>query len=148
MGWRRRHGNPDKNQAVIFDLVRDLPASVVITTGVGKGFPDGVIGFQGMTVLAEIKNDEAGGSLEESQTRFMQEWRGGPLIVASDGGKLVQQLIDLDRRTPPVRGVPNTWRQTENEEAQAVILKCLEAAKGLIVDMHDLPGLILKLRNG
>lgn len=152
MGWaRRRYGNPDQNQQDIVDLVRGhLPASVENTTGVGDGFPDLVVGFQGLTVLVEVKKPERGRGgrkkalqLRDSQEKFVREWRGGPVLAVDEGIDLVQQLIHLDTITPPVRGASDRFTAGTS---QAILADCLEAAKGLVVDADDLPALIRKLR--
>lgn len=143
MSYRRRYGNPDRNQQPIFDLVRDLPASVQNTTVVGDGFVDGVLGFQGLTVLVEIK--KPGGKLEKNQEDFAKEWRGGPVLLADSGESLVRQLIDLDVRTPPVRGIGQRWGAKTAKQQEAVLQACMAEAKGLIVDEYDLPSLIRKL---
>jgi len=108
MAWRRPYGNPDKNQGPIVEDLRSLPASVTITTGVGRGFPDLVIGWQGITVLGEVKRrpkriTPAVLELRESQEKFRREWRGGPVIEITDGLQAVQDLISMDCRTPPAR---------------------------------------------
>ena len=138
-GGRRRFGNPDTTQQDAVDLVRrTLLATVAVTTGVGGGFFDNVIGFQGLTVLAEMKTP--GGALRPSQERFIREWKGGPLVVADSPELLVRQLIELDRRTPPVRGIPKRFT------SDALILECMKAAEGLILDNDELPALIRQLR--
>ncbi len=140
MGWRtRRYGNPDRNQQTIVDYVRGLVASVENTTGVGKGFPDLVIGFRRLTVLAEIKRQGRKADLRESQEDFNARWQGGPILLADSGDDLARQLIDLDRRTPPVRGVTDRWQAGT---AQAILADCLEATGGAVTDPDGLPAFI------
>jgi hypothetical protein len=150
MAWGRRaryrYGNPDQGQEEIISLVRDLPASVHVTTGVGGGYPDLTVGFQGLTVLVEVKRPDGKPSqrkLRDSQDRFLATWRGGPVLKIDNGMDLVQQLIHIDRRTAPVRGATDRF---EPGTAQAILADCLAAADGLVVDADDLPGLIRKLR--
>ena len=54
----RRRGRVDENHTAIVDLLRGFGCSVVSTAGVGDGFPDVVVGFQGVTHLIEIKDGE------------------------------------------------------------------------------------------
>lgn len=108
---RRRFGNPDRNQKPIVQDLRRLPASVAITTGVGGGFGDIVVGFQGITVIGEVKRNPkrvtpATVALRESQDKFRAEWRGGPILTFTDSAQAIQELISLDCRTPPWRQVP------------------------------------------
>jgi len=141
MPWgRKRYGNPDDNQDGIFGTIRPLPATVVNTTIIGEGFTDAVVGFQDMTILLEVKRPGKKNALRPSQEKFRREWRGGPILTVDDGADAIQQLINLDRRTPPVRG------RLKPDAAQQVLTQCLAAAEGLVVDEHDLPGLIRKLR--
>lgn len=105
MARRHRYGNPDGNQQGIFDFAaKRLGAEVRNTTAVGRGFPDGVIGWHGLTVLAEVK--QPGGKLRKSQEDFVRVWRGGPVLTVDSGESLLTQLLALDIRTPPVRGLP------------------------------------------
>ncbi len=147
MGWggrkRIRYGKPDQGQQDIVDLVRDLPATVVNTTIVGDGFVDLVVGFQALTILAEIKKPGAKPKRQDNQEDFARTWRGGPVLLANDGHELVQQLIHIDRMTPPARGASDRFRK---DTSQAILADCLAAADGLVVDADDLPGLIRKLR--
>lgn len=113
MGWaRRKFGNPDKNQPDILAFARNRLGvrkdSAVVTTGVGGGFPDTVLGFHGLTVLVEVKGKD--GKLSPSQVAFMAAWDGGPVLVVDSAEDLFHQLIDLDRAVPPVRGLPADWR--------------------------------------
>jgi hypothetical protein len=106
MGWggRKRYGNPDRNQQPIVDLVRAMGGTVEITTGVGDGFPDLVIGWRGLTILVEVKKPgkaAASTRLRESQDLFRVRWTGGPVLDVETATELVQKLIDLDVRTPP-----------------------------------------------
>lgn len=158
MSWARRHGrygNPDANQQEIVDHATGvLPElSVENTTGVGGGFVDLVLGFRALTVLVEIKKPitakkprkikSATDQLRGSQQDFRRTWRGGVVLDIDNGPDLVQQLIGLDRRTPPVRGASDRYQAGT---AQAILADCMAAAKGLVVDPDDLPALIRKLR--
>ena len=68
----------DLNQSAIVRALRKAGATVVITADVGGGFPDLVVGWNGVTYLVEVKNRT---KLSESQQSFIERWRGGPIIV-------------------------------------------------------------------
>lgn len=69
----------DRNQPDIVAALRKMGASVTTTHMVGHGFPDLVIGFRGVTLLAEVKNGEAG--LTEDERAWHAAWRGQVVIV-------------------------------------------------------------------
>ena len=56
-----------------------MGASVVDTADVGDGFPDLVVGYQGRTLLLEVKGPQ--GRLRASQEAFCRRWRGGEYRV-------------------------------------------------------------------
>lgn len=96
MFGRRRYGKPDQNQQPMVDLVRKrLGAAVVITTGVGDGFVDLVVGWRKLTILVEVK--KPGGKLQQNQVDFRDTWPGGPIIAVQSAEELVAGLIMLDR---------------------------------------------------
>lgn len=74
---------------------KHLGAVVVITTGIGGGFVDLVLGWRGMTILAEVKRP--GKKLDPDQVDFRDTWPGGPIIRADSAEDLVAQMILLDR---------------------------------------------------
>lgn len=74
-----KHGKVDANQAEIAEALRRCGASVVSLADVGGGVPDILIGFRGMTYLAEIKT--AHGQLNELQQEWHAAWRGFPVLV-------------------------------------------------------------------
>ncbi len=82
---RAQYGNPDANQAEIVDALRQVGASVAITSGVGRGFPDLVVGRHGVTYLVEVKpgdaKDKRQRRLRPSQEEFKATWRGRPVAV-------------------------------------------------------------------
>ena len=98
---QRRGGNPDANQAGIVDLARELGATVEITSKVGFDFPDLVIGFRGVTVLAEVTNPARKPTKKDRerkarQAAFRSRWRGGPVVELKTGDDLVQLLTGPD----------------------------------------------------
>lgn len=52
----RRAAKVDANQSELVKVLRQLGVSVEITSAAHDGFPDLVLGYQGVTVLAEVKD--------------------------------------------------------------------------------------------
>lgn len=75
-------------------MARELGATVTITTGVGWGFPDWVVGHRGLTVLVERKNKR--GKLRDSQVKFAGEWAGSWLVKIENEAELVAMLTARD----------------------------------------------------
>ena len=74
-----QYGKPDKNQSKIVDALRKVGCTVFITSGVGMGFPDLVVGRGGSNYLLEVKT--AKGELKESQEEFFALWNGQVQVV-------------------------------------------------------------------
>lgn len=75
----RRAAKVDRNQGEIVRALRSVGASVAITSAVGGGFPDLVVGYRGRNFLIEIKDGEKVPSarrLTGAQERFVGAWRG------------------------------------------------------------------------
>jgi len=93
----RRRGRVDENHAAIVDLLREFGCSVISTAGVGDGFPDLVVGFQGVTHLIEIKDGDKSPSrrrLTDDEREWHATWRGEAVYVlesARDAEQLVRQ---------------------------------------------------------
>lgn len=68
----------DVNQKDIVQALRTFGATVVDLSGVGKGCPDLLIGFQNETYLIEIKKDSKA-KFTEQQLQFNEKWNGGKL---------------------------------------------------------------------
>lgn len=90
---RRHVHRPDGNQDGLVSLARRLGAKVTITSQVGDGFPDLVIGFQGRNYLVEVK--QPGGTLRPKQKDFIAGWRG-QVAVVDNGDDLVRLLLKGD----------------------------------------------------
>lgn len=74
-----KHGRTDSYQA---DLVRDLRKmafSVAVTSDVGGGFTDLVVGKYYQTWLVELKTDDA--EYTPDQIKFHREWKGRPILT-------------------------------------------------------------------
>lgn len=80
----RRAARVDANQNEIVRALRDMGASVAITSMVGSGFPDIVVGYQGRNYLIEIKDGSKPPSkrkLTPDEQEFFDTWRGTVFIT-------------------------------------------------------------------
>ena len=69
----------DGNQPDIVQALRMVGASVIPCHTVGKGFPDLVVGYQGINYLIEIKDPaqpKHRHELTPAQVDFHRDWRG------------------------------------------------------------------------
>ena len=71
----------DANQSSIVSALRQVGASVVDLSAVGKGVPDLLVGFRGRTYLLEVKNKAGRNRLTADQNVFMAWWRGVPPVI-------------------------------------------------------------------
>ena len=69
----------DRNHGLIVQSLRRRGASVISLATLGKGAPDLCIGFQGQTMLAEIKTKT--GKLNAMQRSWHDTWRGEKVVV-------------------------------------------------------------------
>ncbi len=87
----RRDARKDANQTEIVEVLRSVGATVAITSMIGKGFPDLVVGFRNKNFLFEVKDGAKPPSarkLTRDEHEFHQLWRGGINIVNSAGEAL------------------------------------------------------------
>ena len=80
----RRAAKVDANQEQIVQALRACGATVQSLANVGKGVPDLLVGYQGKTLLLEVKDGRLAPSarrLTEDQLVWHGAWRGGPLAV-------------------------------------------------------------------
>ena len=75
----RRAAKVDANQGEIVAALRAVGASVAPAHTMGGGFPDLVVGHQGVTYLLEVKTPK--GKLTPDQERWHPEWRGQVSVV-------------------------------------------------------------------
>jgi len=76
----------DTNQTKIVYALRKSGCSVYVTSMVGHGFPDIVVGFDGINYLFEIKNPDNPPSkrkLTEDEEKFFHTWAGAVFCVTS-----------------------------------------------------------------
>lgn len=74
----------DTNQNDIVSKLRKIGCSVAITSMIGKGFPDIVVGRAGINYLFEIKNGKKAPSqkrLTQDELKFFENWRGQVNII-------------------------------------------------------------------
>lgn len=83
----RQAAKRDDNHAEIRDDLRRIPSVVVADTGgIGGGFPDLVVGYQGVIYLLEIKDGNKPPSkqkLTPAEVRFFDDWAGFPVYVVT-----------------------------------------------------------------
>jgi hypothetical protein len=80
----RRAAKVDANQEQVVAALRAVGATVQTLAAVGKGVPDLLVGYQGKTLLLEVKDGRRPPSerrLTEDQLVWHGAWRGGPLAV-------------------------------------------------------------------
>jgi len=83
----RRAARIDANQNRIVDALRYAGATVQSLAAVGNGVPDLLIGFNGVTVLMEVKDGSkppSERSLTPLQLDWHSKWNGGTLCVVTD----------------------------------------------------------------
>ena len=82
----------DANHEAVVTALRAVGATVQSLAGVGKGVPDLLVGYQGQTLLMEVKDGfkpPSKRSLNEDQLRWHGKWNGGALaVVDSPDGAL------------------------------------------------------------
>ena len=83
----------DANHPEVVDALEKIGCTVHDASVMGGGFPDLVVGKQGLTMLIEVKTDK--GRLKEGQQKWHTEWRGHTCIVRSpmEAVEAVQQHV-------------------------------------------------------
>ena len=83
----------DANQKKIVEQLRKIGASVTVTSMIGEGFPDVVVGFRGKNFLIEIKDESKSPSqrkLTPDEQRWHLRWRGQAAIC-----KNFDEILDI-----------------------------------------------------
>jgi Holliday junction resolvase len=83
----------DVNHQEIVKKFRELGASVFDASGIGRGFPDILVGYNGNTALVEIKSGEKK-KFTEAQLKFMADWKGSAVSRINDVGG-AERLINI-----------------------------------------------------
>ena len=87
----------DANHEQVVSALRAAGASVQSLAGVGKGVPDLLVGFQGKTLLMEVKDGRKTPSerrLTDDQIKWHCAWRGGPLAIV-DGVDAALRMLGV-----------------------------------------------------
>lgn len=87
----------DANHEQVVLALRTAGATVQSLAATGKGVPDLLVGFQGKTLLMEIKDGSKAPSerrLTEDQLKWHGAWRGGPLTVV-DGVDAALRMLGV-----------------------------------------------------
>jgi Holliday junction resolvase len=71
----------DANQSAIVAVLREVGASVVDLSAVGKGVPDLLVGYRGQTYLLEVKNKAGRNRITADQEVFYAWWRGAEAVI-------------------------------------------------------------------
>ena len=85
----------DANHEQVVLALRTAGATVQSLAATGKGVPDLLVGFQGKTLLMEIKDGRKAPSerrLTEDQLKWHGAWRGGPLAVVDSPDAALRML--------------------------------------------------------
>ena len=75
----RLKARTDYNQKLIVEQLRKLGVSVAVTSMLGKGFPDLVLGYQNKNYLIELKDGAKPKSqkgLTMDEAKFFTAWKG------------------------------------------------------------------------
>jgi hypothetical protein len=89
----RRANRIDANQNKIVDALRGAGAFVRIISQ-GDGIPDLLVGYQGFTILMEVKDGDKPPSarkLTEAEQKFFDEWTGGMLVILNS----VEEALEI-----------------------------------------------------
>lgn len=93
----RRAAKIDANQTQVVEALRAAGATVQSLAAVGQGVPDLLVGFQGKTLLMEVKDGRKPPSqrqLTEDQLKWHGAWRGGPVAIV-DGPDAALRMLGL-----------------------------------------------------
>jgi Holliday junction resolvase len=93
----------DTNHREIVNALRKLGATVVSLASMKHGCPDLLVGFQGETMLMEIKKDEKA-KFTPDQLEFMAKWRGGPISRVDSVDAAIRALGLIQVKHPKTNG--------------------------------------------
>jgi hypothetical protein len=94
----RRAAKVDDNHAAVVVALRKCGAFVQSLAATGNGCPDLLIGYQGKTLLLEIKDGKKPPSAQKltpEQEQWHANWRGGRLAVVNSIELAIKELNDL-----------------------------------------------------
>lgn len=91
-----RHARRDANHDALVGVFEQLGCSVAQMHACGvAGFPDIAVGVVGRTWLVELKNPASGygrAGLNDNQSAFARDWRGGRIYVASTRDEVITMV--------------------------------------------------------
>jgi hypothetical protein len=82
----RRAAKVDANQPAIVEALRRVGCEVEVTSTIGGGFPDLIVGYRGVNHMLEVKDGSKPPSarkLTPDQERWHARWRGRVVVVES-----------------------------------------------------------------
>jgi Holliday junction resolvase len=91
----RRAAKVDANQEQVVSALRAAGASVQSLAAIGKGCPDLLVGYQGYTMLMEVKDGAKPPSarrLTDDQVTWHGAWRGSAVAVV-DGPEAALRML-------------------------------------------------------
>jgi endogenous inhibitor of DNA gyrase (YacG/DUF329 family) len=74
----------DANHDDVVSALKGVGACVIDMSNVGRGFPDLIVGFDGLTILVEVKNPKTSygrKGLNKNQVKWKEMWSGGAYCV-------------------------------------------------------------------
>ena len=83
----RRAARTDANHEEIVKALRAVGATVQSLAAVGHGVPDLLVGYQGKTILMEVKDGKKSPSkreLTEDQVKWIDSWTGGSVFIVDN----------------------------------------------------------------
>lgn len=96
----RRAGRTDACQTAVVTALRNLGASVAITSGAGNGLPDLLVGWRGETFLLELKDGDKAPSakkLTPAEAHFVANWKGRPVKIIETPEEAVNYVLAVTR---------------------------------------------------
>jgi hypothetical protein len=91
----RRAARTDGNHTDVTKALEQSGMRVTSTAALGKGFPDLVVGFRGLTMLLEVKDeaqDPNKRKLTADETKWHQSWPGHVAIVESPEAAVLEVI--------------------------------------------------------
>lgn len=119
----------DRVERTLLQQLRSIPALSVVPLS-GKGIPDLLVGYQGKTILVEVKSGKRG-HFTEHQVAFQEQWSGTPVVRAET---VEDVLIALGILSPD--GV--ITRVMSKDEAQACVRAIRNGFEGVFQKFAEL----------
>ncbi len=97
----RRAARRDDGEDEIVKALREAGAVVRVVTQ-GDGIPDLLVGYNGFTILMEVKDGTKPPSkrkLTEAEEKFFAEWTGGMLVIVNS----VEEALEVLKNCVSIR---------------------------------------------